>query len=72
MSQEPTEFPLQLSQHDACVHVRPSRDGGWAVSTEFDGREVASDYCLNWRQVERFRERMQQWLHHAEMQKSLG
>lgn len=60
------EFTVHLNRHDARICVRPGTDGGWDVSTEFDGREVASDYCPNWRQVERFRERMQQWLRRAE------
>jgi hypothetical protein len=60
------DFQLPFGDRVAQIHARPDDDGGWAVSTEVDGREIASDYCPNWRRVERFRARMQQWLKVAE------
>jgi hypothetical protein len=60
------DFQLPFGDRLAQIHARPAEDGGWAVSTEVDGREIASDYCPNWRRVERFRTRMQQWLKAAE------
>ena len=56
------DLPLDFGAHSARVHVEPDNDGGWSVSTEVDGRAVAADYCPDWRAVERFRARMQQWL----------
>lgn len=56
------DLPLDLRGHNARVLVEPDDDGGWSVSTEVDGRAVASDYCSDWRGVERFQARMQQWL----------
>ena len=56
------DLPLSFNGHAACVHVEPDCDGGWTVSTDVDGRSVASDYCPDWRSVERFHTRMQEWL----------
>ena len=59
------DLPLFFDGHSALVRVRSDGDGGWGVSTEVDGREIASDYCSNWRSVERFHTRMQHWLNTA-------
>jgi len=65
MADASVNLQLPFGNRVAQIHVRPDDDGGWAVSTEVDGREIASDYCPNWRRVERFRDRMQQWLNVA-------
>ncbi len=62
MAQDAVDLAVPFGHHEARIHVRPDDDGGWAVSTEVDGREIASDYCAQWRHVERFRARMEQWL----------
>ena len=56
------DLPLIFSGHTARVRVLSDDDGGWDVRTVIDGREIASDYCPDWRSVERFHLRMQQWL----------
>ncbi|MBA3270200.1 MAG: hypothetical protein H0T71_06775 [Acidobacteria bacterium] len=66
MSDAPLDLTVPFGRHDALIRVRPDSDGGWAVSTEVDGREIAADYCPDWRRIERFRTRMQQWLKCAE------
>jgi hypothetical protein len=70
MSDAVLELPLSFGSDDAKVHARRDSDGGFAVSTEVDGREIASDYCPDWRRVERFRARMQQWLTNAAAQRN--
>jgi hypothetical protein len=60
------ELPLTLRAHRARVCAQPGVDGGWAVRTEVDGREVASDFCGDWHRVERYQARMQRWLEAAE------
>ena len=64
------ELPLTFGRHSARVHARQDSDGGFTVSTEVDGREIASDYCPDWRRVERFCTRMQQWLTNAAAQRN--
>jgi hypothetical protein len=69
MSDAARDLPLDLAGHHAHVVVHADDDGGWLVSTELDGRAIASDYCADWRGVERFHTRMQQWLKAAATQK---
>ena len=65
-------LPIDLAGHDAHVLVHPDDDGGWTVSTEIDGRKIAADYCSDWRAVERFYMRMQQWLKTAVTQSRMS
>ena len=60
------ELPLNLHSHRGRVCAQPDADGGWDVTTEVDGRKVASDHCGDWHRVERYRARMQRWLEAAE------
>jgi hypothetical protein len=60
------ELPLDLEHHTARVRVHADPNGGWDVTTELDGRAIATDYCPDWRRVERFHARMQRWLQDAE------
>ncbi len=60
------ELPLDLEHHTARVYAHADPEGGWDVTTEVDGRAIATDYCPDWRRVERFRARMQRWLQDAE------
>jgi hypothetical protein len=68
MSDAARDLPLQFAGHHAHVLVQTDEDGGWLVSTEVDGRQIATDYCPDWRAVERFHSRMQQWLKTAATQ----
>jgi hypothetical protein len=72
MTKTAHDLPLALDGHTARVHVREDQDGGWDVRTELDGRQIASDYCSDWRSVERFHMRMQHWLKTAAMQARLS
>ena len=62
MAEAAHELPLVFEGHAARVCARSDADGGWDVRTEVDGRAIATDYCPDWRSVERFHTRMQQWL----------
>ncbi len=65
MADAALELPLDIAGQPARVRACPDDQGGWNVSTEVEGRAIASDYCPDWRSVERFHARMQQWLRAA-------
>jgi hypothetical protein len=64
-----TELPLAMAGHAARVLVTPLCHGGWRVEAVVDGRTLGWKEYANWRQVEHFCERVQQWVQQAEKQR---
>ena len=66
MSDAPRELPLRFKHHDACLQAVPEKRAGWKVTTYVDGRKKGTVHCCNWRHVEIYRSRVQEWLNVAE------
>lgn len=67
MAVSPVELPLEFQGHCAKMLATAAGDGSWAVETEVDGRPLGQEHCPDWRRVEQFRARMQNWLRTAEI-----
>ena len=66
MSNAGRELSLRFKHHDACLRVEPENRAGWTVTTYVDGRKKGTVHCCNWRHVELYRGRVQEWLKFAE------
>lgn len=66
MSDARRQLPLRFKRHRACLQVEPETGGGWTVTTYVDGRKKGTVHCCNWRHVEIYRGRVQEWLQVAE------
>ena len=60
------ELPLSFAGHVARIVVTPLAKGGWQVCTEVDGRVLGWEQFVHKAQIDRFRERMQNWIRQVE------
>lgn len=66
MAESRFELPLRFKGHTAFLRTKPETGTGWLVTTHIDGRVVGRVHRHNWRHVELYRERVQEWLKVAE------
>lgn len=66
MAESRFELPLRFKGHTAFLRTKPETGTGWLVTTYIDGRVMGRVHRHNWRHVELYRERVQEWLKVAE------